>query len=125
MSQVSYERDPTWGCHIWTGKLDYRTGYPIVWRSNKPSPAHRYVYELEVGPIPDGMDLDHACRNRACVAPHHLEPVTKHENQLRKSWRYRAKRKACKAGHDMAINGVVTSEGGRVCRQCNRDAEPR
>ncbi len=124
-SQVSYTRDTTMGCWLWTGKVDTRGGsgygYPIVWRSNKPSGAHRLVYELEVGPIPQGLVLDHLCRVRLCVAPHHLEPVTQHENELRKSWRYRAKRKTCKAGHDMAINGVVTSEGGRVCRTCNRE----
>jgi hypothetical protein len=45
--------------------------------------AHRYAYELLVGPIPEGLDLDHLCRNRRCVRPSHLEPVTRSENVRR------------------------------------------
>lgn len=120
---VTLER--TFGCWVWTGKLDRRNGYPIVWRGKRPSQAHRVVYDLELGPIAEGLELDHLCRNHACVAPHHLEPVTRNENELRKSWRYRSKRKTCKAGHDLAINGVVTEFGGRVCRECNRKDQQR
>lgn len=120
-SQIVYTVDPVFACWEWTGKLD-RDGYPIVWRGKLPDRAHRYVYECERGAIPEGMALDHMCRNRKCVAPHHLEPVTRSENERRKSWRYRAKRVSCPVGHPMALHGVVTPNGGKVCRECNREA---
>ncbi len=118
-SQISYEVDPTFGCHLWTGKRA-QDGYPVIWRGKRPSSAHRIAYELELGPIADGMVLDHLCRRRDCINHVHLEPVTQSENEKRKSWRYRSKRKSCKNGHDLRVTGVVTPEGGKVCRQCNR-----
>lgn len=48
-----------------------------------PITAHRFAYELLVGPVPDGLQLDHLCRNRACCNPEHLEPVEGVENRLR------------------------------------------
>ena len=51
-------------------------GYGQVRRNNRMVKAHRLAYELFVGPIPDGLQLDHLCRNRACVRPDHLEPAT-------------------------------------------------
>jgi hypothetical protein len=70
------------GCWEWCGELS-SNGYGRVWRNNKRIAAHRAYYEQEVGPIPDGLQLDHLCRNRRCVNPDHLEPVTRTENQLR------------------------------------------
>lgn len=120
-SQVAYDVDPVFQCWNWTGKLD-RDGYPVVWRGRKPSRAHRVVYELECGAVPEGKALDHMCRNRMCVAPHHLEPVDQSENELRKAWRYRARRTTCSKGHSMAT-AMMTEWGGLVCRQCNEEAK--
>lgn len=115
------EIDPVFGCRLWTSKLD-RDGYGVSYRGSSSKRAHVRVYEEEVGAVPEGKVLDHVCRRRNCVATHHLEPVTKSENELRKSWRYRLRRTHCAKGHDMKLTAVVTPEGGRICRTCNQEA---
>jgi len=70
------------GCWEWTAGRN-PDGYGHFRVGNTQRKAHRVVYELMIGPIPDGLDLDHLCRNRACVRPDHLEPVTRGENQRR------------------------------------------
>lgn len=111
------EVDPIFGCWIWSGRVDRKDGRPLVWRGAKPIAAHRYVYEREVGTIKSGMELDHLCRRPHCVNPKHMEPVTREENEKRKSWRVRVKSRTCPNGHSMA-SAMVTPEGGRLCRQC-------
>lgn len=84
--------------------------------------AHRVVYEQEVGPIPEGMYVDHLCRRRDCVFPIHLEPVTKSENEKRKRYRYRQKNQiGCRAKtkHPLNLYGAMTDKGGLVCRVCS------
>jgi hypothetical protein len=107
--------DPIFGCELVTHRLDNH-GYAF----HGSSRAHIVAWVGANGPVPEGMEIEHLCRRRNCRAVHHLELVTRSENELRKSWRYRAKRRQCAKGHDLAINGVVTPEGGRVCRQCNK-----
>ena len=116
------EVDRTFACALWTGRKDKRDGRALVWRGKTPTAAQRAVYEAEVRPIPEGMELDHACRRPQCVAPHHAEPVTRAENERRKSWRRRARQTTCPRGHDMQLNAATTPEGGRTCRVCNREA---
>jgi hypothetical protein len=92
------------GCWLWTGPLNSaRYG------------SHRMVYEHFVGQIPDKMELDHACRVRACVNPRHLEPVTRPENLIRG---FRA-RTACrgKIKHDLTLENAFIGDTGR-CRAC-------
>lgn len=117
----SVEVDPIFGCWRWKGDLG-NNGRPIVWRGQRPSSAYRVVYEREAGAVPPDRVLDHLCRRPDCVAPHHLEPVMKDENERRKSWRYRARIRRCPRGHDLTANAAVTPEGGRTCRICNRGA---
>ncbi len=85
--------------------------------------AHRWGYERLVGPIPEGLDLDHLCRNRPCVNPEHLEPVTRQENLLRGntlSARNAAKTR-CPNGHPYSgENLYVSPSGGRRCRTCDK-----
>lgn len=114
---MSTERDPVFGCELVTSRLD-RDGYGFHGKSR----AHVVAWVAKHGPVPEGLELDHACRRRHCIALHHLEAVTRSENELRKSWRYRAKRARCPRGHDLRVTAVITPEGGRVCRTCNREA---
>jgi hypothetical protein len=107
------------GCELATQRLDSE-GYAF----HGSSRAHIVAYVQALGQVPEGLVLDHLCRRRNCCAVQHLEPVTQSENEKRKSWRYRARRTQCPRGHELARNAVVTPEGGRVCRACNREARP-
>lgn len=86
--------------------------------------THRVTYTELVGPIPEGLDLDHLCRNRACCNPEHLEPVERVEN-VRRGLRgpgYGALITHCKRGHEFAPWNLARSrgEGFRICRSCHR-----
>lgn len=86
------------GCWVWDGSTDGR-GYGIVTVKGKLAKAHRVFYERFVGPISEGLELDHVCRNRLCCNPEHLDAVTHGENQRRRTisseehWALRPNRK--------------------------------
>ena len=69
-------------CWIWTGATS--TVYGLFWVDNRMVRAHRWAYQHLVGPIDEGLQLDHLCRNTKCVNPDHLDPVTQQENIARK-----------------------------------------
>ena len=73
------------GCWVWTGAMFATTGYGAIRVDGRTTVAHRVSYEAYVEPIPDGLHIDHLCRNRRCVNPAHLEPVTQAINNQR-SW---------------------------------------
>lgn len=104
-------------CWPWQGaigKLGYGT-YGTLF-------AHRLSYEYLVGPIPAGTELDHTCRNKTCVNPAHLEPVTHRENILRGGAGILRRRQAtCRRGHPWTPeNTHRTTNGYRQCRACRR-----
>lgn len=107
---------PTDGCWHWTGYLSDQ-GYGRLWDGKAVQYAHRLSFEMFRGQIPDGLDLDHLCRNRGCVNPAHLEPVTRRENVSRG----KALITHCPHGHEYTPqNTIYRKAGGRVCRTCQQ-----
>ncbi|MGW4028263.1 HNH endonuclease signature motif containing protein [Streptomyces sp. NPDC004838] len=105
------------GCWEWTGSRG-TNGYGSFPVPGLTAQAHRAAYLLLAGPIPPGLHLDHLCRNRRCVNPDHLEPVTQAENNRRAG----AARTRCAQGHAYTeANTYRRRTGRRNCRQCNRD----
>lgn len=83
--------------------------------------AHRIAYEIVIGPIPDGLVIDHLCRIPACVNPAHLEPVTSRENVLRGKVSALRESDYCRNGHPVnAENSYMRDGRWRCCRACAR-----
>lgn len=109
-------------CWVWVGKL-HHTGYGNFSVNSTYISAHRYAYLVLVGAIADGLELDHLCRNRACVNPAHLEAVTHQVNAARGVHPGQPKRSHCFRGHAMTPDNVkVHVNGSRQCRTCRRAA---
>lgn len=112
------------GCWLWTGRPNQRSGYAefSAGGDRLHVKAHRWAYEYFVGPIPDGLQLDHLCRVRHCVNPDHLEAVTQRENIMRgESFAARnAQKTRCYRGHPLDGENlyIQPSNGGRFCRAC-------
>lgn len=116
---VSAYRPALGKCWMWTGTINDRSGYGYFTVGNSRADrrnrsAHRYSYELIVGPVPRALDVDHLCRVRNCVNPAHLEAVTRKENVRRASralWELRDNR--CAKGHEMTPENTLI-----ICATC-------
>ena len=109
-------------CWLW--KHTTRRGYGLstglgIHRTGKQEPAHRVAWKIEIGPIPEGLTLDHLCRVTMCVRPAHMEPVPSGVNAMRGDGpsAQNARKTHCKRGHQ---NWALGS-GGRYCRTCVND----
>lgn len=112
-----------YGCWLWMGERNSHGYGRVSWRAQRML-VHRLVYEQVVGPVPDGLVIDHLCRVTDCCNPAHLEPVTQQENMRRgdhsTNHRNRLKRE-CMHGHPLSGDNLyVTSTGNRQCKECKR-----
>jgi len=115
-------------CHDWTGRRD-EDGYGRFWIHGKMVRAGRWAYEHWVGPIPEGLTIDHLCKRPSCVRPTHLEPVTMKVNILRGS-SFSAKlaqQTHCIHNHQLAGDNfyIRPADGSRICRTCSRERQAR
>lgn len=114
------------GCWEWTGCTN-GLGYGQVSVDKKMRYVHRVAYELLVGPLVPGMEIDHLCRVRGCLNPEHLEPVTHRQNTLRGDTvtAANARKTHCVNGHAFTPENTYTTPvtGWRRCRACR--AAPR
>lgn len=110
-------------CWVWLGGQGKQGYGQLRWRGSSSMGAHRVAYEELRGPVPNGLHLDHLCRNRLCVNPDHLEPVTPVVNILRGFGAHaqNARKTHCKRGHEFTPeNTYLIAGGGRACRACWR-----
>lgn len=121
-------------CWLWTGKSRDSYGHGILWfyllGARTGRYVHRLVWEHLVGPIPDGMTLDHLCRITNCVNPDHLEVTTMGENVLRGFGpsAQNARKTHCKRGHALTGENVYYRKdrpGHRHCKTCDREGQRR
>lgn len=107
------------GCWVWTGTSCRGYGhFSVTTDGRERSPkAHRWSWESANGPIPEGLQIDHLCRNTRCVNPDHMEAVTPGEN----SRRHARTITHCPAGHEHGEINTYVNAGKRQCRACDRD----
>lgn len=116
---------PIWNgtsCWLWQGATA-KDGYGRFWLRGHLVLSHRLAYELLVGPIPEGLTIDHLCRTRSCGNPLHLEPVTNKENIMRgEGVGVKASHAIhCPKGHPYDLfNTFFCADGSRQCRECQR-----
>lgn len=122
---VPADRPELGPCWLWTGAQAYN-GYGFF-RAGPLVRAHRFAYEFFVGPIPEGLQIDHLCRVRNCVNPDHLEPVTGQENHRRgNSGKLERERTHCPQGHPYDEANTRWWRGrNRHCRACDRERHRR
>lgn len=116
-------------CWIWRGSVSHN-GYGLIFRDGRSYRAHRFVYEKTHGPIPDGLEPDHLCRQRICINPDHLEPVSRAVNARRGAAAKLTQAKADEIRRMYEAGSYSLRQLGRmfgvhnsqICRIVNREA---
>jgi HNH endonuclease len=109
------------GCWVWTAGVTRQVhGYAVY----QGTSGHAWSYRYFVGEVATGLELDHLCRNKLCVNPTHLEPVTPTVNKRRSNCvsGINARKTHCKNGHAFTPDNILAKRGGRGCKACNRIA---
>ena len=98
-------------------------GYGFLRVVGKNKYVHRLSYEMFVGPIPEGMTIDHLCKMRHCINPAHMEVVTRGENSLRgeSPFSQNARKTHCKHGHEFTAENTRFVKMGRECKVCGKE----
>lgn len=111
-------------CWQWLG-YTRPNGYGLTKdQQGKTVYSHREFYRLFIGEIPSGLTIDHLCKNKNCVNPDHMEPVTLRENILRSDGvtARKARQTHCKNGHAFTPGNIYRRRNGsRLCRRCTLD----
>ena len=116
---------PESGCWLWIGAVNHKD-YGCLHVNGRTMVAHRFIYTSLIGPIPNGLQLDHLCRVRSCVNPHHLEPVTCRENVMRGQGVavIHSQKTHCFRGHLLSGDNLVLIRGQyRNCKVCLRRSQ--
>ena len=127
--EAKHDKGPS--CWLWTASTC--SGYGNFWDGERKISAHRWSYEHYVGPIPEGLQIDHLCGTPLCVNPGHLEPVTHRVNNLRgitNATAVNARKTHCKHGHEFTEANTLTRRDrnkapSRRCRTCHRGQSGR
>jgi hypothetical protein len=108
-------------CWLWRGAIK-ENGYGKTSWEGKPAYSHRVVYTQLVGPIPEGLEIDHLCKVRNCVRPEHLRVTDRSGNNSNRTLKTH-----CKNGHELVGDNVAIrgDNGGRRCRACTRETGRR
>lgn len=112
-------------CWVWAGGANRGYGVFKTGIGREQVYVHRWSYEYHRAEIPDGLFIDHLCKNTLCVNPWHMEPVTTRVNNLRSTniAAVNSSKTRCIHGHEFTPENTIQVKGGRKCRTCQRKSD--